>query len=256
MTTPRTYSNPLFVDPREGSGDLLQPLKDLHLPAESIQLEYADVAWEGNGPRGKSMIGIERKRLKDALNSMRTGRFAGHQLPGLVSNFDWVYLIVEGVWREDPDSGLLQEARRGGWVDVTVGQSRFKADELENWLTSIETKYGLRVKRVDNFAQMVLTTARLYKWWQKPWDAHRSGKVIYQPPPSSVTTYKIPLVQRMANCLDGVGWEKSAAVASRFKTPVDMIASTEKDWELIPGIGKVLSRRIVKALCGEKEDEQ
>lgn len=246
----------LLVDPREGSGDLLEPLQSLHLPATSERLEFADVAWEGNGSRGKSMIGLERKKLKDALSSMRTGRFAGHQLPGLVEAYDWVYLAVEGVWREEPETGILQEFVRGGWRDVTVGQSRFRADELENWLTSMETKYGLRVRRADNFTQMAFMIARLYRWWQKPWEAHKSGKVIYQPPPSTVLTARIPLVRKMANCLDGVGWEKSAAVAQRFRTPVDMIASDERDWELIPGIGKVLARRIVRALCGEEGPEE
>lgn len=252
-----TYKNTMCVDPREGSKEMLVPLsEDLRLPAMSMMMDFGDVAWLGYGPRGESMIGVEYKKLRDALNSMRTGRFAGHQLPGLIQTYEWAYLLIEGVWREEPGTGILQEYARGGWRDVLVGQSRFKADELENWLTSMETKYGLRVRRADNFAQSCYTVARLYRWWQKPWEKHVSGKVIYQPPAPTVLTTKVPLVQRMANCLDGVGWERSAAVAARFPTPVDMIATTEADWEMIPGIGKVLAKRIVKSLCtrhGEKE---
>jgi ERCC4-type nuclease len=112
----------------------------------------------------------------------------------------------------------------------------------------METKYGLRVRRADNWQQTVFTIARLYRWWQKPWDKHSSGKVLDTPPAPVVLTTRVPLVQRLANCLEGVGWERSAAIAARFPTAVDMIATTEADWELIPGIGKTLAKRIVRAL--------
>ena len=51
-----------------------------------------------------------------------------------------------------------------------------------------------------------------------------------------------------------VGWEKSSAAASRFKTVLEMVAATEKEWREVPGVGKVLAKKIVEAVNGETAD--
>ena len=87
---------PVQVDDRVGSRELLPELKRLHIPAEKVRLPFADAAFEGNGPAGPVKVGIERKTIYDLMQSMTTGRLSAHQLPGLVQNFDHRWIVVEG----------------------------------------------------------------------------------------------------------------------------------------------------------------
>ena len=57
----------------------------------------------------------------------------------------------------------------------------------------------------------------------------------------------------MAAQLEGIGWEKSAAVAARFATVLDMVVATEKEWQAVPGVGKTLAARAVQQLTQGRE---
>ena len=61
------------------------------------------------------------------------------------------------------------------------------------------------------------------------------------------------LVRRVAAQLEGIGWEKSAAVATRFATVLDMVVATEKEWQAVPGVGKTLAARAVQQLTQGRE---
>jgi ERCC4-type nuclease len=77
--------------------------------------------------------------------------------------------------------------------------------------------------------------------------------VIYTPPPPAALWLKPSLVRRVATQLEGIGWEKSAAVAAKFSSVLDMIVATEAEWQTIPGIGKGLAARAVRQLLGRED---
>src|SRR2546426_10716375 len=108
----------ILVDDRTGSKALYPFLPSGS--AEICRLNSADYAFVGNGNGKPTLVGIERKGLNDALQCIQTGRFAGTQLPGLLHDYDVVYLIVEGAWRPGKE-GTLERLARGGGQTVVLG---------------------------------------------------------------------------------------------------------------------------------------
>ncbi len=105
----------ILVDSRIGSKDLIKPLGSI---SKLAVLEFADAMFVGGGEGNKPVfVGIEIKKIKDALSCIMSGRFAGHQLVGLVKEYDVRYLIIEGWYRAD---------RKGCWKSPVVAASRGK----------------------------------------------------------------------------------------------------------------------------------
>jgi ERCC4-type nuclease len=247
----------ILVDPRVGSVEMQPLLETQHLKTTIQHLEFGDFAFSGNGPEGPVMIGVERKRVRDLLSSLRTGRFAGHQLPGLLKVYDWCYLFVEGILRANPESGILEESGYHAWVPVQLGSSGFAYRDLDGHLTTLECRAGacFRIRRTDTKQASAVAIANLWHYWNdKEWDEHRSHLAL-----NLTSEYgwivKPGLLRRMAAQLTGIGWEKSGAISHRFGSVREMVNAEEKDWVEIPGVGKKLSHRIVAALKGEINEE-
>ena len=135
----------IFVDDRVGSRELMR-----YLPpqlAELTRLQFGDAMWLGNGPDGPLHIGVEIKAIGDMLKSIVDGRFAGHQLPGLLRDFHVVYLIVEGKYRPQKDTGLLQIPWRSTWVDADFGAKRWMHRDLDGFLSTMEMKFAIKIRR-------------------------------------------------------------------------------------------------------------
>ena len=248
-----SHLRPILVDERVGSKDLLEPLRDAHLPAYEMKLDFGDVAFEGNGPDGPLMVGIERKKVRDLIDSMRSGRLAGHQLIGLLHDYQVNYLVVEGSCRPGPNTGVLEVPVRGGWEPLRLGTTGFPYSELEGFLLGLENRAGVKVRWTYNRAQTVSLIQTMWTWWGVPWDSHRSLNIVYNPAPPTVEFLKPTLERKVAVQLDGIGWEKSKQVAERFSSVAAMVGASEKEWMEIDGIGKTLAKRIVRALNGQKE---
>ena len=256
-TTPEIPDNPILVDDREGSKDLVPLLKKRRLPVKATRLDFGDVAWEGHGPKGGCKVGIEYKTVRDVLSSMTSGRYAGHQLPGMIRQYDYVYLLVWGMVREDYESGLLQEyGKFDKWWDVTVGQTRFMYQQYAAYLDTMQTKVGVKVIRVNREHEAAAEIHSLYRWWtSKKWEQHGSDKVLYTPPPPSALFMKPTLVRKWATALDGIGWEKSLGVEQKFKTALDLALADPREWMEVPGIGKGLAEKAVRLIRGESEED-
>ncbi len=246
----------ITVDSRVGSVELAETIKAMHIEVELQRLPYGDFRFDGLGPKGPCTIGVERKKVRDILCSIEDGRFAAHQLPGLVESYDYVYLIAEGRVTVDISSLELIEPRgdAGYGRPYRLGPSRnilYRA--YDNWLTSIATQSSCRVKTSLSPAETVMQLADLYHWWQKPWTQHQSLKVLRKEPPKF--SFFTPSVRQLvASCLPGIGYEKSLAVAQRFRTITEMVLATPRQWMEIPGIGPTLAARVTKLLFeGEQE---
>ena len=239
------------LDDRVGAVELAR-----HLPPHLTQiqrLQFGDARFFGQGPEGPIPVGIERKRIGDLVSSMQDGRLSGHQLVGMLSRYQVVYLLVEGLWRADPKEGVLQVMRRGKWVPLNHGKRLYMARDVGNYLNTLAVMCGVivwRSSRQESSAQWILST---YRWWQKAWRDHKSHYRFSMPLPNGmgVQLRKPHLTERLAKELPGVGWERARALGKRFKTPLDLLLADEKDLREVAGVGKVLARRIVDAIQGQ-----
>ncbi len=251
-STPSTPSAPLplWLDRRKGSGELYTLLQARHLPVELTLLEFGDLAFCGHSPLGPSsvLIGIERKRIRDLLQSFTSGRLSGHQLPGLTETYAHRWLVVEGAYRESAD-GFLELPRRPGqpWEKV-----RMLYRAVEAYLLTLTLRGGLHVQRTFSPEETCGWVAQLWAWWTtKAYSEHRSHLALHDAPDHHVF-FRPGLVQRVAAQLPGID-QKAVAVAAAFPTVLDMAVASEDVWQTIPGIGKVGAGRLVTALQRPKQ---
>ena len=193
-------------------------------------------------------IGVEIKRISDLLTSITTGRLSGHQLPKLVREYRHVWLLIEGQYRPGAE-GLLETRQGAAWVPHALGRSPWTYREVEAYLTTLEVRAGVHVRRAYNKAETVALVAMLYQWWTaKAYDEHRAHKALHSPILDSGLLYKPSLTRRVAAELPGIGVGKSAAVAEHFKTVRAMVEADEDQWQQVDGIGKTLAKKISEAL--------
>lgn len=246
----------ILVDDRAGSKELVRYLSQPHSLA---RLTAGDAAFTGEGADGEPVsVGIEHKTISDLCSCIDNGRFAGTQLPGLLAEYDYPYLMVEGVWRSDPESGVLQTRKGKGWSGMQYGQRSWMYSEVMGWLNTMSVVCGIRIIFTGSKTDSGRVISNLYSWWGKPWDRHtahlqldlsrmgaRKRKEVELVPPT--------LVRRVAVALPGVGWGKSKEIEDEFHSVREMCEADEKRWMKVKGIGKKLARAIVGELMGEHE---
>lgn len=243
------------IDERQGSVELAS-LFPPGIPTVIGRLEYGDYAFLGNGPEDEPVsIGVERKGIRDLLNSMVTGRLVGHQLIGLVNNYHYVYIVVEGIWRFNPSDGMMEEHSNGGWIPIQLGSRRFMAREVLAFLHTLMVKTGVMVFYSGTRRETVQVVSMLHGWWSnKSWDEHTAHLGLVKQHKSAegaVELVKAPLIRRLAAELPGIGWQKSREVARHFGSVMEMVLASEREWRRIPGIGKILAEKIVKEIVSE-----
>lgn len=232
----------ILIDDRRGSGEFDPLLSSPHIVC---RLDYADFAWSGEGPDGPVRVGVERKALHDLLTSMQSGRLSGHQLIGLQQQYDWVYLLVEGIWGPDHRSGMLMKVGgRGRWTVVAQGSRRFMARDVYNFLNSVSIICGIQVVRTSNKHETAHWLDATYRWWSKEWSKHKSH-TQFQKPTEHAQLSKPSLATRMWLQFDGIGWDKARALGKRFPLPEDIVFAEEDQLMEVAGIGKGLARSIV-----------
>jgi ERCC4-type nuclease len=259
----------VVVDDRIGSRDLIEPLKALGVPCELSRLEFGDVMFLGVGASGEPVpIAVEVKTLNDLLSCVVSGRFLGHQLPGLLRDYDHVWLVVEGVYRANPADGALETRRGRDWHPVGHGRQRWMFRSLDKWLTKLEVRAGVKIRRTGSRDETARTISALYNWWQES-DDHTlddldrstqlalATKVANEGGGSGAWLGEKPkaagIVRRIAAELPGIGVEKSGMVAGEFGTVQEMVLAPEPVWRSLPGIGKTLASRIVIAMTEENQ---
>lgn len=235
----------ILVDDRIGSRHLVDYLKGSSL----TRLEFGDACFFGNGPQGEPIsIGIELKVVDDILACITDGRFAGHQLPGLVKTYDIIYLIMEGRCRANPRDGTLEQPYKKGWSRKYHGRPYMWRD-LQHWIMTMEFKAGIRFRNTFDRKETALFIRSLYTWWNsKEWEEHRAHLAFDTSSRSSLLLKKPSLLRRIAKELPGIGWDKSRTVEQHFKSVRKMVLAPEREWRELEGIGKKLSHQITGGL--------
>lgn len=238
---------PILIDDRSGSKELAQYISPPH---EISRLNSGDFAIFGNGPEGMVTVGVERKTLPDLIQSIESGRLSGHQLISLMSDYQYVYILVEGLWRPRPKDGVLERwSNQGKWTPFISGSRRYMARDIANYLNTLAVCCGVMVWRTDNMPHSGRWISDLHGWWQKPWDRHKAhlNKFNVTPPPRAFLR-RPGLLHRFVKELDGVGWDKGKAIAQHFGSLSALLFATEKELMEVPGIGKVLAQTIHKQI--------
>lgn len=253
----------LLIDNRIGSKDLLSPLQRAGVPCELQHLEFADFAFLGRGPKGADIyIGVELKETGDLIASLQSARFSGHQLPGLQSAYDRVWLLTEGIWRASED-GVLEELR-GGWRSFSHGRRRIMAADLDAWILSQVIRGGVNHWHTGTRRDTIRFLATLYTWWtHKSFEEHRSHEAIYLPPPDRAMLTEPSTFLKMVSCLPRVGWDKARKLEAfciaqclalgwgEDKALDVLMRVTARELQTIDGIGPTVSTTIVQTLHGK-----
>jgi ERCC4-type nuclease len=255
----------ILVDDRIGSVEVVPYLRPYGLNVEVTRLPIGDFQFVGNGPDGDVDVGIERKRLTDLVQCIRDKRLAGFQLigdddkPGLLETFDYLYLVVEGVYRPGL-RGTTEYLRAGEWTTLCAGSSPILYLEVDSFLTSLALRGITRIGepvRVDRTASIQETGAHIAtlvsNWTGKLWKEHRSHRDIYTRVPR-VVKGKVGFVKprndltvKMIAQIDGLH-EKAWECRKYFELPEDFVGASVRKWQQVDGIGKKMAERIVGQL--------
>lgn len=241
----------ILVDDRAGSRDLYPLLPKAK--TKLTRLDFGDVMFLGQGPEGDIVIGIEHKTIGDIISCIIDGRFAAHQLPGLIDSYHISYLMIEGRIRSDKH-GLIwwfHETKRK-WIQPHGGGARkpVSLEAFHQWVASMTHQGGIYPLYTETKQQSAILIKSLARWWGKAWDKHTSLKVFNEATRITTPLTKVSTRRLIAAQLPGVGWEKSAAISRTFPSVLAMCLATPKEWVAIPGIGKKMAGQIVKELQG------
>lgn len=229
-------------------------------PAVSKHLSTGDFCFAGNGPDGDCLVGVERKRIKDMLSSIRLGRLA-EQLVEMLKYYEYSFLVLEGTFRTNWHSGILEDKFGRDYSPVYVGKSTFLGLELESALSSIMATTPVRYIRTRSERETVEWLVSLNHAFSKPWDQQLAKITAIHQPEQYATVGKASTIRRVTNALSGLGWERSGTLEQNFNSVWDMMSVNPececirpaKDYEKLPGFGKVLSKRVWNQLHGNHD---
>lgn len=222
----------------EGSRHLKLTLPKVLLPPHRVKLSElpaGDFEWLGNGPDGLIPVVGELVKIGDLLGKIETRRLTDEQLPKLLDRAKVVYLIVEGRWRPQPDGELdVYEGGVGfrGWKKQEWRPSGFKYDSVNGILMSLQAFPRVITVRTLDENETCHWVASAAKWWDKPWEEHRSfeawsGTTIFG---QGFSTQKPKLVQQVAALLPGIGQKRARQVARKFGSIRRLVGATLEDW--------------------------
>lgn len=230
----------LLIDSRIGSREL-----SAYLPRGSYELTYldsGDVAFLGHGPDGPMTYpkAIERKRAYDLLDSFKTGRL-NSQIEKMLLNYKQIYLIVEGKFR-------VNRSNQHILVPITVNnktewkESKFTYATIDNYLNTLTTEVHIQVKRSWDLQETVWQIWDIYTHSNTEKHAsHLKLDTTWEVNPFMPASFE----KRVAAQLEGVGDKKAGLAAEHFASAREMANATEEQWQKIPGIGPLSSKRIV-----------
>lgn len=245
----------IWVDRRVGSEDLLKPLQQRGLEACITELKAGDLAFEGKGANGTAVeVGIELKRLDsgDLLQSLRSGRLAGEQLPKLLGKegaYGHAWLVVEGSWRADASGHVVcYQGPKRGWKPL---RGRLTASELTKSLLTLEVCGGLHVRYTSNRADTLQFIDFLYRWWtDKAVDKHVSHLAVH----NQATFVPTSDFRAAVMAFPGIGLRVSADVEKRFAGSLKQACNASiLDWSEIgtmKRIGMKNADKIVRFING------
>jgi len=237
----------ILVDDRIGSRELVD--QGLLPPSIAVlsRLEYGDFCFDGNSDGNTVLIGIERKTVGDLCSCIADHRFVGHQLPGLLDNYQVVYLLVEGIMAVSPDGRLIHRNGKK-WYEAEAGVMGFTYQQVVNYMNTIAIQSGVRLLSTIDLLTTAMTVKALHSWWQKDWDKHQSLAGVHSKRSQNGSTLFRMLLQ-----LEGIGPKLARVAAKHFGSLINVAVSDLSEWKKLDGVGDKLGNKIVKQLRQEEQ---
>lgn len=236
----------VIVDDRAGSKhsgsfNFVRHLKRDGVPCIVKRLQYGDFAFTGNGPSGVVRVGVERKTTDEIISAVMDNRFTGHQVPGLLSSYDFVILIVEGKSWPDAEGTLMQGRGYAGHTRTTHLWANYVKFQL-----TLMFKARLFIWPTRSKTETVQFIHALYDWFSKRWKDHHSVYTIDDTKPEQAILDRRTLKRRVAAQLPGVRWVRSKTIDDYFPSILDMINADQRSWQRALGVkeGRTLARNL------------
>lgn len=252
----------ILLDDRIGSGELLPRFRPYGVSVSKERMQFGDMAWEGWGPKGKCMVGVERKRIDDLVQSIQEKRLSGHQLPGMVEHYDYGYLVVEGIWKTGVDGELMVLDNRDGRGKFVSRGMPTRA--IHNYLMGLTLRAGMIVWRTADDRETVEFVVDQYRMWtEKKWDEHKAHQAIYagkgvfqggdingEGRRLCLRVRKAGPVELVALMVPGLGEKLAYRVGKKFGSVLSMACASEERWGEVKGISRQGAVKIRKWLTG------
>jgi ERCC4-type nuclease len=235
------------------SRELESLLRARGISVQREALAFGDACFEGNGPQGTMLIGIELKKLHDMLTCIDDARYSAHQRTGMAQMYRVSILNLQGLWRPHDQSDLLMEghiARTGElvWAYCRPAGRTVMYSKLRRYLFSV-TLSGVHVTYTRDVAHTAQDIIEWYWYFQKKWRDHTALLEMQKLNIPSLTG-KPSLVRRWAADLEGIGVKLSDDAARIFKRPITLATADEVDWVRVPGVGVKTAQSIWREIHG------
>jgi ERCC4-type nuclease len=264
----------IWIDNAVGSKELKSYFSPYDIPTELTELDYGDFVFYGNGQDGPCSIGIERKTIgfyttdegegrigTDLPSSIRTNRLSGHQVPGLFNSYQYVFFLIEGIWKAGPNGEVIVPAGKT-WIPLTVGRRPMLYREISNYLMTLQLKCGGFLQRTGTPEESVAWLVGLYHWFQKEWEEHDSFKAIYAAPydPVRARGRRAGLTVRAASPVEihaaqfpGIS-KKAYEFGKKFGSLWKMFNAEVGEFEEIEGVGRKGAVKIYDYIRAERKE--
>lgn len=239
----------ILIDYRIGSAELEPLIKRIGVRCEKTELQSGDIMFEGRGPNGPVLVGIERKKLHDMLNCIDDARYNDQRIR-MRQDYDISILMVEGHWKPHDNQGFLMEGFSGGiaWGYCQYRSQRTMYSKLKRYLMSVALS-GVVIDHSRDAYQTAYNICEWYHYFQK---RDHTSLLEIQKIAIPTMNYRPTLVRKWANDIEGIGTKLSLDAEKVFKKPITLANSDERDWLRIPGIGIKMAQQIIKDIWGTK----
>lgn len=246
----------ILVDYREGStheGSRLESeriageIRRLGIDSEVTNLSCGDFAFEGNSKTGRTLFGVERKKLPDMLNCIDDSRYNDQRIR-MSKAYRKSYLLLEGVWSIGTGklAGRLIHEKDGKWQPCPTWAFPVRYSKLYRYLLSVANSDVIITYSRDLY-QTCYNISEIYSWYQKPWHRHHS-LLDYQKELIPHLGDKPTLARRWAQDLTDIGIVHGEAADALFRTGIQLAQASELDWMRLPGIGVGTAQQIIREI--------
>lgn len=245
----------LIIDDRVGSVELAPMLEQLagkDYPVSVTRMDAGDFAiysQYGSATDGPVQVGIERKRIRDLITSMHTGRLSGSQFPAMLQTYAFCYLIVEGNYRRNFNTTRIEiPGRDRTWKPLNCD---YRA--IDGYLNTLRLKTPIQVIKTGYPQETAMELHLLHSWFtSKRFSRHESHirfpHTIHSPG-ARMDLSRPSYFRLMVKELPHIGWERSRQAEVVFDGDLAAaVGGTVEDWAMIDGITEARAVEIVRVL--------
>jgi ERCC4-type nuclease len=228
----------ILVDSAIGSKDLIPDLEKAGLDPRLAHID-GDLAWVGRGEQGRELsVGVEFKRLPELVDSLRSGRLCGEQLPKMRKSYEFSWLLIEGELSTSKSGLITNDRGRPLHGKMTIW-------EFYERIWILYLKGGMFPWATKDRRQSIQAIRALYRLWtSKDFDKHQSHLHIYQPPPPPGATQ----FQATIATLPAVGWATARRAEASFRNLRSAFAATATEWQQV--VSAKNAQKIAEAING------